>query len=226
MINFSKNLITRLATYAIDNPASFLKRTAALNFSVGSVGLIIGMIINKNIPEKEKRFMIIQEATEGVLDLGVFLGCATAFEKIGRWLVKTKKLVPHIDNFSKEQVKDAITKFFANPNKPGISMLAESKIRTWVKAAEVGAGLIGTIIAFNVITPLIRNYIASKLEKNIGKKMDKTQTYSPILPATKLNQPISFNKNDPFASFNSAMTTGKLPQRAYLPVFTSTGMRV
>lgn len=227
MINHVKNLVTRLATYAIDNPASFLKRTAAVNFSMGSVGLIIGMLINNKIPAKEKRFMIVQEGTEGVLDLGVFLGCATAFEKLGRWLVKTKKLVPHIENLTKEQVKDAITKFFANPNNPGINVLAESKIRTWVKAAEVGSGLLGTIIAFNIITPLIRNFTASKLEKFIGEKMDKSQSYKgPVLPAVKLNQPVAFNKNDPFAVFQSTLSTGKLPQKTYQPTFGAMGMRI
>ncbi|MEW5819927.1 MAG: hypothetical protein AB1782_07025 [Cyanobacteriota bacterium] len=226
MINIAKNLITKLAMFAIENPASFLKRTAAVNFSIGSVGLIIGMLINSKIPKKEKRFMIVQEATEGVLDLGVFLVCATAFEKMGTWLVKSHRILPNIADMTKEQIKNAVTTFFKNPKNPvGLSMLAESRIRTIVKATEVGAGLIGTIIAFNIVTPLIRNFTASKLEKWLGQKMDKSQTISPILPAVKLNVNLAYKDSDPFKVFQSTVTSNQLPKRIQ-PTFTSGSMRI
>lgn len=223
MINQTKNLITRLANYALEHPASFLKRTAAVNFSVGSVGLIIGMLINDKIPAKEKRFMISQEAVEGCLDLGVFLVVASAFEKAGRWLVKTKRLLPHIEGLGKEQVKEAVTKFFLNPKNPqGLSIAAEGRIRTIIKASEVGAGLLGTILAFNLITPLIRNKLASKLEKKFEKKVDKTQTYSPILPAVSFSS--GYTSNSPFAGFETSIKTGVLP--LHKPVNFNTGMKI
>lgn len=222
MINQTKNLITRLANYALEHPASFLKRTAAINFSVGSIGLIIGMMINDKIPAKEKRFMISQEAVEGCLDLGVFLIVASAFEKAGRWLVQTKRLIPHIDGLNKAQVKEAITKFFLNPKNPqGLSMVAESRIRTIVKASEVGAGLLGTILAFNLITPLIRNKLASKLEKKFETKIDKSQTYAPILPSVSIND--TYNPNTPFSGFEASIKYNKLPTK---PINFATGLKV
>lgn len=224
MIKQTVNLITRLANFALENPASFLKRSAAVNFSMGSVGLIIGMLINDKIPAKEKRFMIVQEGVEGVLDLGVFLGVASAFEKAGRWLIQTKKLVPSIEGLTRPQVEKAITAIFKNFDNPvGVSIAAESGIKTCIKATEVGAGLLGTIIAFNIITPLIRNFFASKIESALGKKMDRKNSIAPILPAAKMGNAIKYDKTNPFAAFEQATNIARLPVRT---TFTGSGMRI
>ena len=225
-----KDLVTKLANFAIENPAKFLKRTAAVNFSMGSVGLIIGMLINDKIPQKEKRYMIAQESVEGMLDLGVFLYVASKFENWGKALLAKQKIIPRIKGLEKKEVVEAMKKFFANPDNPkGLSEFVEGRLRNITKGTEVAFSLIGTIIAFNIITPLIRNYCASWLDKLFAKKIDRSQVMSPILPGLQLNDKIRTNNNDPFAVFESRINNNYIAKRPVAPKLTftaSSGMKI
>ncbi|EKE03686.1 MAG: hypothetical protein ACD_20C00168G0003 [uncultured bacterium] len=217
-MNQAKQLITKIATFALEKPAAFLKYSAAINFSIGSIGLIAGMLINDKIPKKEKRFMIAQESVEGVLDLGVFLGLATGFEKFGKSLVEKGKLLPALDGLNKAQVKDKVVKFFKQPHV--LSDVNESTIRNFVKGTEVATSLIGTVVAFNIVTPLIRNFLASKIEKKFAPKTDESVSEMKLYTYFKTDE-------NPFSHFQNALKQNTPLKTARInPSFTSTGLKI
>jgi hypothetical protein len=223
-----KTALTKMAEFAKTNPASFLRYTAAFNFSVGSIGLIIGLIQNDKIPEKEKRFMITQEAIEGMLDLGIFLVLATGFAAFGKALVKKGMVLPSIAkssengkvvHYTKKELIPLIKEYFKNPM--ALSEKVYVPLHKFVHSSVIASDLIGTILAFNITTPIVRNWLASKISKKWEAKIDQTQTYSPILPSLKFNGELKVNQQNPFASFEKRM------QPAAMPVFKGTGgMRI
>ncbi|MFA5880508.1 MAG: hypothetical protein WC860_10150 [Candidatus Margulisiibacteriota bacterium] len=213
LVNKSINLLTRLANYSIDKPSSFLKNTAAFAFSFGSVGLIAGLLMNKEVPKKEKRYMICQEAVEGVLDLGVFLTVASKFEQWGETLVKNGLFLPSMDKLSEKQIKTHVTNFFKNPE--SLPKNIESQIRTHLNCTKIAASFIGTLLAFNIVSPIIRNFAASKIDKLFDK--DKNKSNMPKA-AEKIVVP-NISSEDPFSKYRAVvMKTYQSPKSGGLKI--------
>lgn len=194
------NLIEKSAKFALEKPAPFLRYTTAIIYMISTAAQSGGIIINKDLPKKEKNFLLLQEVINGVLELGTFMTIATGFEKFGRTLVDKGKIV------GAEVAKN-------NPTfKKGVAMLFS---------------IAGTIVAFNLVTPLLRNPIIHMIQKIAGKgKTDpkNVELTRPILPNIKLNPTVKFNSHNPFANFQQSLHTNKLPSR--ITTFTSTGMRI
>lgn len=206
------NSLNKLSIFAHKNPSQFLKVTAATSFTIGSLAFIGGLLINNKIPKKEKNFMIAQEGAEGVLNLGVFLVAASAFEKAGRALIQKGIFRPDIiidgAKLPFNKVQQAVKIYFKRP-----TLLPDKvfgPLSKAVKATEVLSSLVGTILAFNILVPIFRNKIAVYVDKKKNAKLniDKGTLFSSALkPAEKME----FNSNDPFASFERKMTPIKTP---------------
>lgn len=194
------NFIAKSATYALEKPAPFLRYTTAVTYLISTAAQGGGIIINKDLPKKEKNFLLLQELINGALELGTFMTIATGFENLGRKLVDSGKVV------GSEIAKN-------NPTfRKGVAMLFS---------------IAGTIVAFNLVTPLLRNPIIALIQKFTGKgKTDKknVELTRPILPNLKLNPHLKFNTTNPFSNFQQSIHTNKLPSR--ITTFTSTGMKI
>lgn len=179
------NLIGKAAVYAKDNPAPFLRYTTAAIYLTSTAAQSSGIMINKEIPKKEKNFLLLQEIINGVLELGTFMTIATGFENLGGKLVDKGLIIG--TELAKNQ--PAFRK--------GMAMLFS---------------LVGTIVAFNLVTPLLRNPIINLIQKFSGKKNDpKTEELTkPILPGAPLAQKGHFNQSNPFSQFEKTMKTGHL----------------
>lgn len=179
------NFLTKMAQYAIDKPAPFLRYTTAVVYAISAVAQCTGLKINKDIPDKEKNFLMVQEALSGALELGTFMTIATGMENLGAKLVEKGIIV------GTEAAK-------ANPAfKKGVAMLFS---------------LVGTVLAFNLITPLLRNPMASFIQKKLNKKISPELQHLtvPVLPSLKLNTELKINANNPFTNFERTLETGKL----------------
>lgn len=202
-------LLTKSAEYAYHNPAAFLRYTTAGIYTLSTMAQTGGLLINDKIPAKEKNFLIIQETLNGILQLGTFMTLATGFEKWGKKLVETGKIVG--TNVAK--------------NAPAFK-----------KGIVVGFSLLGTVLAFNIITPLIRNPLAQKIQKWLGfdGHNDPEQLTRPIIAANGLNDNrtrLALNTtkpaaSTPFTSFEQNLKNNSLPRKtynSYQPAFRSSG---
>lgn len=182
--------ITKQAKYALENRAKFLTLTLAILYASGTAGQAISLYTNKKIPEKEKRFLIPQEIVNGVLEVVTFLAIASRFEKWGKSLAEKGVIVG-----------EGLAKGDAG----------------FVKAVTVLFSLVGTILALDFVTPLIRNPLTILLQKHIFKTKieDKEQLTRPMLPSISLNTNIKFNPNNPFRYFENTMNANQTVGKAY-----------
>lgn len=182
------NAITNAASYAYNNPAQFLRYTAAGTYSLSTMMQAYGISKNKNIPEKEKSFLIPQELFNGALQLATFLTIATSLENWGRKLAQQGKIV----------AKTGV------PNTPG-----------FINGIAVAFSLIGTVLSFNLVTPLLRNPIAYYIQKKRAQKVDIETEFltRPMIPSLRLNDSIKYNNSNPFTTFEMIHQTGCLPAK-------------
>lgn len=186
-----KNMISKVAQYAIKQPTMFLLWSTIVGYGISSLGEAGGIYYNKKIDKKERTFMAIQDLLEGVLKLGTFFTLALGLQKYGRGLVESGKI-------------------FSTPKNK--AMLAEGM-------ATLGL-IIGNVLSFNLITPLLRNPIAAYLQKNVFKK--KVQDIEPFrIAAQPLNQETRMN---PFNQFEAKMQLGTIQRPAL--TFTSRGRMI
>jgi hypothetical protein len=199
------DLITKSAKYALEKPAPFLRYTTFVIYLISMAAQGGGIVINKDIPKKEKNFLLLQELVNGALELATFMTIATGFENWGRKLAE-KGII----------VGSKVGKNAATFNK-GVTMLFS---------------IAGTVLAFNLVTPLLRNPIINLIQKISGKKAgpEKQELTKPILPSLQINPNIKYNNTNPFKGFERTIQTNQIAPRmqAYRqPTFASSGgMRI
>ncbi|MEW5819391.1 MAG: hypothetical protein AB1782_04310 [Cyanobacteriota bacterium] len=176
-----KNAISNIAQYAMKKPTMFLLWSTIVGYGISSVGEAVGIYFNKKIDKQERTYMAIQDVLEGVLKLGTFFTLALGLQKAGRGLVESGKI---------------ITK---NPS----PMLAEGM-------ATLGL-IVGNILSFNLITPIVRNPLASLLQKKLFKtKLPDLEPYRISVPSAPLGQKLDVTSTNPFAPFEKRMQMTKV----------------
>ena len=161
--NFKSWTFTRYA----NNTDKFLTDTAAIGWGLASAANTCGVIFNKKIDKKEKRYLIPQELADGVTNVGLFYLLTYSLIKGARKLVDTGfiKFVDKLSNADKIKAKNGV--------------------------ATV-ASLIGAVVSSNIITPIVRNNYASHMQKKYLKAVAEKKTVGYSLPMFK-DKPISMN---------------------------------
>lgn len=196
-------LIVKPAKFYIEKPGKFLTYSLGILYGCGTVGQVIALKTNKDIPDKEKKFLIPQELISGTLELATYMLIATRCEALFKTMAS----------------KGAV-----------ILKGTEAASPMFVKSMEVLGSLIGAVVSLNLVTPLLRNPITSFVQKHFfkGKKIeDKEQLTRPPLPSAPLSNQVQINSKSPFAGFENSIKTGTFPQKSfYKPAFTSNVMKV
>lgn len=199
--NLMKNLLTKSILYAKNNYSSFLIYTTCLTFGFAMIGQMAGIKLNKKIPEKERNFLLFQELLTGIIEIGIALVVGKGFEKIGAKLVDRGLLLPFPG-----QPKEAFTKGLMNIT-----------------------GILGTVLAFHLFTPLLRNplaaYFSKKMNKETNTKLaDVTRIPQPAssLNAPSISTPIKSNIN-PFEQFERKVNLANIKPNL---TFKSSGLRI
>jgi hypothetical protein len=190
-------MISNIAQYAMKKPTMFLLYSTIIGYGISSVGEAAGIYFNKKVDKQERTFMAIQDALEGVLKLGTFFTLALGFQKFGRGLVESGKIAA------------------AGIDK---KLLAEGM-------ATFGL-IVGNILSFNLITPVLRNPMAAYLQKHVFKKnIPDIEPYRISAPALPLHNDRVFTAStNPFAPFEQRMQMSKISRPQ--PTFTARGMRI
>lgn len=146
-MNALKDILEKLFhEYKGDTP-KLLGNFGAIGLACASIANIIGIRVNEKLGEKEKKFLIPQEAANGAINVGMFFVITRGLTELTRFTVEHLEKTGEIE-FAKN-TKGAIG---------GIVMVAS---------------LAGSIIANNILTPIIRNkYAAGRQKRALGLIQD------------------------------------------------------
>jgi len=181
------------------NNAKFLIYANATTFSLSALGQAYAAMNNKNLPQEDRKFIATQQVVKGALDLGVFFLLASSFKKFGKALVAKGKLLPEkinsyrLDKRTGELISErtftdrreikALMDAYLSRDLKGHNGNVEKcspDLKRHINSAENWTAYIGTILAFNVITPIMKNVIANRINK--FKQNKKAQKEGQLLP--------------------------------------------
>lgn len=160
MINGIGNYIAKAAEYNMKDPSSFVKYTSAICNGFAFSAQSVAFSLNKEIPEKQRKFMVAQEVAEGVISTSILLMLASGFKAFGEKLVEKAKILP-----------STLPQELRNPESIKNILTQNTQYTEIVKKCKTSVGLatsiLGVIAAFNVVTPILRNKIASYFQKKM-----------------------------------------------------------
>lgn len=153
------------------NTATMLVVTGTIGWGLSSLAQIGAVMFNPKIPKEQKSFLVPQEFLDAVVNIGSFFLVTQATKKIISKMASTGKIAPtkvrEFLNKNKDLYGDKVGKLsldldevLKNEQKfPTESYYAYKNFATTV--GTVGA----SILSSNIITPVIRNTMASDIQK-------------------------------------------------------------
>ena len=129
--------------------AKMLIAMGAMGFAFSSMAQCFAIKINEKISNRKKKFLISQEAADGLVNIGLYLGITS-----GIWKV-SDKLLKKLGVFNIKNSKGIIPK---------------DEYKQLRSGGRIATTMIATVIACNIITPLIRNLYAGKITAYRDKK--------------------------------------------------------
>ena len=189
MSNFGQSILEWVAKHFSKDTSKMLIFTGAAGWMLSSLAQVCAVLFNPKISNEQKSFLVPQELADAAVNIGAFFLITQltkrtvsklfstgkfAPQKVREFLNNNKELYSHrigkVD-FDLDEVLKKVTDF---PKKEYYSTK-----NFYTTLATVGAG----VVSSNIITPLVRNKMASKMQKNYieMKKQDvdgtKKQTF-------------------------------------------------
>ncbi len=173
-----------------DDPSKMLIRTGVAGWTLSSIAQIGAVLINPKISNEQKSFLIPQEFADAAVNIGLFFVLTLSAKKFVSKLFSTGKFAPksvrkylneHKDLYGKKIGKlDLNLDNVLEKNKdfPSAEYRACKSLGTTI--ATVGAG----VLASNIITPIIRNEMASNMQKKYINNSTKPLYNKPQIQTT------------------------------------------
>ncbi len=160
-----------IAKHFHEDASKMLIWTGVTGWILSAGAQILAIYCNKKISKEQKSFLIPQEIGDAVVNIGSFFFFTLAAKKLTQKLFTTGKIIPQsVKTYlekSNNLYKDRIGKIdfnLGNVLKEGT--VTKDTYSTYSNlgsaAATVGAG----IVASNIITPVVRNKMASNVQKS------------------------------------------------------------
>lgn len=166
------NILEWVAKNFRKDASKMLIFTGVAGWSLSSLAQICGILFNPEIPNEQKVFLIPQEISDAAVNIGSFFLITQMTKKTVSKLFSTGKFAPASVRKYLEKRKDiygdkigkldfSLDKVLKNDkaNFPEKSYYACKNFGTTI--ATVGAG----IVSSNIITPIIRNNMAARMQK-------------------------------------------------------------
>lgn len=153
-----------------EDTSKMLIATGTLSWGLSSLAQICGILGNNKISAEKKSFLLPQEIMDAVVNIGAFFTITMLTKKFISRMATTGKIAPQSvrDFLNKHSVyKDKVGKLDFNvgdilPKNSDISKSYESYKNFVTTMGTVGA----SVLSCNIVTPLIRNATASRVQKN------------------------------------------------------------
>ena len=189
-----------------ENPAGMLITTSVIGWLLSMAAQVIAIAVNPKIKDEQKVFLIPQEFNDAIVNIGAFLLITQFTKRIASHLFSTGKFAPKCVrdylNTNAKQYKGKVGNLDLNLDRvlehanPEIKRAYTSYKEFGTTAATVGAG----IFAANIVTPVIRNKMASRVQKsyiNVIKPdlAQKTTLAESKVGETEVNEMNTLNDN-------------------------------
>lgn len=177
-----ESILTWVADNFKKDASKMLIWTGVAGWGLSSLAQIGALLVNPKISNEQKSFLIPQEMADAAVNIGAFFLITQLTKKTVSKLFSTGKFAPKsvrkfLDS-KKEIYKDKVGKFDfdldtvrkAEPAFPCEDYWTCKNFGTTV--ATIGAG----VLSSNIITPIVRNNMASGMQKNyINKKNNQAK---------------------------------------------------
>jgi len=173
--SFMKKINNFIAKNYGGDCGKMLIHTGVIGWAMSAAAQVAAIVINDKIPKEQKLFLIPQEIADAFVNIISFYAVTQTCKSVAVKLVNTGKWLPEsVRKFAK--FKGAA----ANLGKPDFDIYASGILSpSAVKRLDHfnnGVALIattaGSVLSCNIITPLIRNRIASRRQKKYIAKMN------------------------------------------------------
>lgn len=194
-----KNLLTKgfekLVTYAKNNStAHVLAVTGAWGWALSCAAYTGAIALNKEIPSEQKKFLIPHELADGAINVSLFWLLTSRAKKFGEGLIESGKVLPEKIEKEVGEIKAKLGKdaLFKEVEKH-LSKESLEKLDHFKGSFPVLVSITGSVIAANIVTPMVRNIVAAKFQKksinksSIQEKPADTQQQRP----TNIVKPLS-----------------------------------
>ena len=171
--------LAKISKNNISDQAHFQNWCGTIAMVLSCAAFTGSVALNKGIPSEQKEFLVSQELADGAINVALFWVMTDKFKK---WADK-KIVAGHI--FPKE-MKEKVEKVRALVGAKGSlkDMSAHftadelTKIGKFHSGFKNGVSLVGSLFAASIITPIVRNIVASTFQKRVDfqkKPLDKTK---------------------------------------------------
>ena len=177
VVEFSKN--------HIHDQAKFQNWCGSIAMALSCAAFTGSVAINKGIPSEQKEFLVSQELADGVVNVALFWVMTDRFKKWADNKVLTGHVFPEEMKSKVEQIRKLVGEkaIFADMKKH-FTPDEIKKISSLHSGFKNGISLLGSLAAASIITPLIRNVVASKFQnRHDDDKKPAEKTVAPVLAA-------------------------------------------
>ena len=177
------------------DPAKMLIAMGALGFALSSLAQCFAIKINNKIDKNKKDFLLAQEAADGAVNIGLFLGITSSIWKISDRMIKFLGI-------GRSDVNKVLK---PNPN-------TNNPIKC---GGRIVTTTIASVIACNIITPFVRNFIAGKLRNHYDKKRMSENKDLYVMPKTDFSSP--FKNFNNFIKPSVNINYPQIQKTSYIP---------
>lgn len=172
-----------------DSPGKMLVHTGVIGWVLSSAAQVCAISINDKIPKEQKMYLIPQEVADAMVNIISFYAITQTFTSTalrvvnsGRWLPKSVKgFLEHKGLGAKLGQKN-----FDITKSEVLTPSAKKRFELFKNGVDVVATTIGSILSCNIVTPIIRNEIAARRQKQHIERSDSNfYTFKPF--DTKFN---------------------------------------
>ena len=153
-----------------DDTSKMLIFTGALGWVLSSVAQVVGIYANSEISDDKKSFLVPQEIIDGAINALTFIGITTIEKKKIKKMASTGKTTTlSVRNFLKQHpdLEAKVGKWELNLDRVIPKNTYAYKSYCSKKNFITTMGTIdASVLSCNIVTPIIRNAMASKVQKN------------------------------------------------------------
>lgn len=193
MFNPFKSALNWIATHFRKDASKMLIWTGVAGWTLSSLAQISAVMFNPKLSKEQKSFLIPQEFADAAVNIGSFFLITQVAKKSMSKLFSTGKFAPQKVRTYLNKNKGLYGKKVGKLDFDLDEILKKDSLfpkdEYWAcknfgtTIATVGAG----IVSSNIVTPIVRNNMASKMQKNYINNKDKYEPKKtqPLNPVTK-----------------------------------------
>ncbi len=191
------NLWDRIINYSqkhIGNQANLQNICGTIATGLSCLCFTGSVLLNKRIPGEQKEFLVSQELADGAINVALFFVMTDRFKKGAEKLVKGGKIFPKTVKAEIEKIKKDLPENASWEDiKPKLSKEKVEEITKFHIGFKNTVSLAGSALAVSILTPIIRNIVASKFQKsNEGNIFEKKAVTKIPQNSYNINKPQTF----------------------------------